>query len=125
MRKILFRGKDKKTNEWSYGSLMCFHGYQIYDNTRGSWVSVKGETIGQYTGLTDKNDNKVFEGDILKVLDCFDNEVIYLIDYKDSAFCANQKGVNFSTLLSNFNSGEYCIEIIGNIFDNPELLEEK
>ena len=136
MREILFRGKRIDNGQWVYGKL-C-------DNTYGAskpiiitdseyndgndidfeWEFVCPETVGQYTGLTDKNGKKVFEGDILKVLDCFDNEVIYLIDYKDSTFCANQKGVNFSTHLSNFNSGEYRIEIIGNIFDNPELLEE-
>lgn len=136
MREILFRGKRIDNGEWVYGCLLnniygaskpvIISDSSYTDDNRianDDWEFVIPETVGQYTGLTDKNDKKIFEGDIVKVLDEFDHKVIYLIDYKDASFCANQKGVNFSIYLSEFNTGRYSIEIMGNIYDNPELLE--
>ena len=145
MREILFRGKDKNTNEWSYGSLMCFHGYQIYDNTRVSWVSVRGETVGQYTGLTDTNGKKIFEGDVLKYTRTKWNEPLHsdngkdIVSFHEIYFDENEgslkqkhytdkgnliaSGYMFSFI--DVRADENKIEVIGNIYDNPELLEEK
>lgn len=65
-REYIFRGKDKKTGEWVYGSLLLFHGFQIFDLTLKSWVPVNSDTIGQYTGVCDDNGKMIFEYDWVK-----------------------------------------------------------
>lgn len=129
MREILFRGKRKDNGEWVYGAYYKqehIYGYEkvvhciitskdVLSNDLGlDYEEVIPETIGQYTGLTDKNGKKIFEGDIAK--DNYGN--IYRIIFSDMGyFCAeNYIFWEFITDL-----GE--IEVIGNIHDNPELLK--
>lgn len=118
MREIIFRGKDIVNGEWHYGYYVRrFDDCIIYSGVLpNDYVIVKPETVGQYTGLTDKNGKEVFEGDIARV---FDGEYIngvvgYSLEY--GAFV-----IDNTSLL-------YClpdVKIIGNVYDNPELLEEK
>lgn len=121
MREILFRGKgDKKYNGgmWYFGvPIRCYDGdWQICTNN--SKRTVIPETIGQYTGLTDKNGKKIFEGDIVDILT--ENEEIGVITWADdeAMFIVDSDGwyANFD----NYYSTEF--EVIGNIYDNPELL---
>lgn len=120
MREILFRGKRTDNGTWTYGSLFC-----IWERTYLCWGTTNDvpnmkevipETIGQYTGLTDKNRIKIFEGDIIE----FHEEIgkIKYSDY-DAAF-----DIIFDTWNTNFSvTDERRIEVIGNIHDNPELME--
>ena len=145
MREILFRGQ-KPNGEWVQGDLLhissgciIYHGSQteseIKENT-GAAIEllineisvVKPKTVGQFTGLTDKNGVKIFEGDILKVGENLIAEITYIEenvqDYGDemhSAFQAviqkHNKTIPIDSYLLN-----NC-KIIGNIHDNPELLK--
>ena len=129
MREILFRGKRLDNGEWTEGYL-----FKQWNRTFLLWgmtgdipnmTEVISETAGQFTGLTDKNGKKIFEGDIVEFTDkytrkkglaeivfegfkckyswCYygGNPIVWL--------CIDDKGIEF--------------EIIGNIYDNPELLE--
>ena len=121
MREILFRGKansEIREGEWVYGSLLAEtkNTFPIiardYDNDEDwlgidLWDTVDPYTVGQYTGLTDKNGKKIFEGDILS--SSWGYKGIVGFDQ-----------ITYAKLECLFN--EDC-EIIGNIHDNPELLE--
>ena len=143
MREILFRGKRIDNGEWVYGFYFCMyhdddkkhlHHFIIplnvpipKDKPIGEiQVEVDTSTIGQYTGLT-ANGKKIFEGDIVKVTGLYpdrDGEKriwrqirIGEVFYYHGAFYFDK------WLLC--KTSEKCIEIIGNIHDNPELLEDK
>lgn len=131
MREILFRAKCIKTSEksnlkgdsvsgkWVYGGILQGSGKHsiIYSLDPLDEYPVYSETVGQFTGLTDKNGKKIFEGDICKV-----NGLIYKVafDYAGWRFKIISNKV-YSYPAFHSHCGENC-EIIGNIHDNPELL---
>lgn len=130
MREILFRGKREDNGEWIEGCFLDKNNIGIfYDDTEESDCSVHifpvvSKTVGQYTGLTDKNGKKIFEGDIIDTPDRLVKVVwftgnsqfdLHFIRYKDDVTTTNFKGIYMRDLK------EY--EVIGNIHDNPELLE--
>lgn len=128
MREILFRGKDLSgvlTRSWIFGSLDTTekeHPSIIYLDRFGNRcrISVDPKTVGQYTGLTDKNGKKIFEGDIVERL-WLGEKHIYRIYYDSdiSSFIgADIDCQGFTT----FNYDSCAFEVIGNIYDNPELL---
>lgn len=140
MREIKFRGKKLKDNEWVYGD--CYKKYIYINNFEGiqyyiSWqivdkngiiyneyAEVDSRTIGQYIDLKDKNDKEIYEDDIYKR-----KEDLYLVDYSNgflwhqiydswldrNVFKENRKSWILETFIDQ-------IEIIGNIHENPELL---
>lgn len=131
MREILFRGKTKD-NYWAIG-VYASHISSIYDLARKRMYKVIPETVGQYTGLTDKNGRRIFEGDIIKYIAIEDyasdwkvSTVVYGDKYDYPAFDID-KGNDFdcNALQKILCSGDYDSEIIGNTHDNPELLEKK
>ncbi len=136
MREILFRGKSNSTNpkyayynDWIYGDLMTNYDKQFIhpkvnifriEHYLAKMVvshEVDPETVGQFTGLTDKNGTKIFEDDIVElptgeigIIQWSEDEAKFEILYEES-------------ILTNFD--EYWgkdLEVIGNIHDNPELL---
>ena len=128
MREILFRGIDEGTNKWVYGYYYesqkpsDFGGerrYYIFDSKTISKYNVLPETVGQYTGLTDKNGNKIFEGDIIEGADFTIEDGGYgLVCFEDGAFEVNGNNI-IGTFHENYWGREF--EVIGNIHDNPEL----
>ena len=143
MREILFRGKTNK-GEWVYGDLLNVgvdYDYAIRTyggREHGQVNAVNEKTIGQYTGLTDKNGKKIFEGDIIKQTfhlkqtnGSWAREIISVVEYGISYAYSNVCGVceRFSdgsgiAMLSVMDTrGIVDCEVIGNIHDNPELLK--
>ena len=129
MREILFRGKRKDNDEWVEGNYGEYYNGEkkvscisilSKKTISGSWCyDVILETVGQFTGLTDKNGTKIFEGDIIRDADGDVMIVKWLTE--GATFVLEPKpyvSVHFySTLPSE-------IEVIGNIHDNSELLTE-
>ena len=133
MREILFRGKRTDNGEWVEGW------YEMYPF--GRWpvktsiipsegakaghyehVEVDSSTVGQYTGLKDKNGKRVFEGDVIKRF-LLGAEIIYCVQYDGENAHFIGKAMNKSGF-TNFDGDGEMFEVIGNITDNPELLEK-
>ena len=147
MREILFRGKDEDSGLWCYGDLSYGKDgkpYIRFWGHNGYLVRcVLPETVGQFTGFTDKNNKRIFEGDILEFDDVGEEGYEYKegFDYKNRATVVFSKGRfelgNFMSTNSAVADDMVCFchedfvsvfeenEVIGNIYDNPELLEVK
>lgn len=140
MREILFRGKRKGCGDWVYGfcTMREFSAIAIfvpnpkerieYAEPFGVTYCVDPETVGQYTGLTDKNGVKIFEGDIVRYTERRfygeDFHVAHVVKFEEGGFTAHNYFLN--RWLRNWAGGSTQlegIEVIGNIHDNPELLE--
>ena len=128
MREILFRGKNVDGGEWKYGHYVFQYGCkQIYlpegtDSEYGcDYYHVDPATVGQYTGLTDKNGKKIFEGDIVRGKDALIPEmnIFGYISHENGSF------VIIGNIMHHYRWLDYDVEVIGNIHDNPELLEEE
>ncbi len=124
-REILFRGKLVANGEWSYGNLVVKRGgIEIItpdDTPIGKYGVVDPSTVGQYTGLKDKNGRKIFEGDIVRYGDTT-HKVVFETRNGTAYF-----GLVYApeeTLPFGHYQDLRQIEKIGNIFDNPELLED-
>lgn len=130
MREILFRGKAKDNGRWVYGYI-----YKIWGSAFILWgmvnevpdmIEVDPETVCQYTGLMDKNGKKIFEGDIISTpkygIDNgnghnFSGKDRFLVGYADGTYYLENKLRKFC-----LRTDSTC-EVIGNIFDNPDLVE--
>lgn len=145
MREILFRGKQKDNGKWVYGN------YAVTDNNgkqhfvfqnKAFEFEVDSETVGQYTGLADKNGKKIFEGDIIKAYFnpqnsenppyaigsvIFDNgtfKVVVRVSKNSTEYKVFEKeNIAAYSIEHNFLDRYYVLEVIGNTYDNPKLLE--
>ena len=122
MREILFRGKSIDSGAWVYGNLLQYADTtQIwYGTDNGKWnCLVDPATVGQYTGRDDCNGVKLFEGDIVKWT-VADEQFVGVIGYADQVFGVSivptNKGGLFLCVIPELTK-------IGNIWDDPELLE--
>lgn len=139
-REILFRAKTKATKEWTYGHFAKQYDVpQIYAGN--GHECIYEDTLCQYTGLTDKNGTKIFEGDILQGDEypyCSDGEYNYYAEviWFDNDCCGfglcthkNPKsavrGISDGNCewFEDFDSNNWSV--VGNIYDNPELLSEE
>lgn len=134
MREILFRGKCFNTEEWVEGYLgievpdeLVIQQFSFDEYFKSNCIdqySVKPETVGQYTGLKDKTGKKIFEGDILSghLDELFpEDESRYPVVWHDYGWHIKCGNKSFDTLeqwwVAKF------LEVIGNIYDNPEMIE--
>lgn len=145
MREILFRGKRVDNKEWVYGfysNAKGENGRFHYIQDENSFVKVDPSTVGQYTGITDKNDKKIFEGDIVAFTfhsdlaeharleerpEITENHVIL---FHDGSFWMKRIVVPDSLTVHLYGGRimleslwKNRIEVIGNIHDNPDLLK--
>ena len=138
MRDIFFRGQTRRHGEkvfmngekvpsnWVYGGIcqgtgdfsIIYGSMDVELKAPTEKHTVYTDTVGQYTGLTDRNGVKIFEGDIVDILT--ENEEIGVVTYDDGGFMVYADGfcVDFHT---NINGTD--LEVIGNIYDTPELLD--
>ena len=121
MREIKFRAWDENRKKWVYFRLDEIVNINHESLTDDEWAFIQLKNIGQYTGLKDKNGREIYEGDIVRFKDWWDEEMVGEVRYseKDMAF----------TIVNDFWDGfpiMYAddLEVIGNIYENPELLEE-
>ena len=128
---IKFRGKSKKTGEWLYGDLEYNRKKDIarihsYDD-EGEYIGqqeVDKETIGQFIGMTDKNENEIYDGDIIKTDDDLYISGYYKVSYDidTTGFICVGKNVHCHPgIIEEFSD----IVVVGNIYDNKELLTQE
>ena len=146
-REIKFRGKDVETDKWVDGDLIQRMGYMPsimfpYNSNgkvRYGECAVKRETVGQFTGLTDKNGNEIYEGDILRGdkypfnCDGVDNYFAEIVWSDDVCGFYRITIKNPNSTVRGTSHGNWeqldiddikSFEVIGNIHDNPELLKD-
>jgi len=132
MREIKFRGKSLRTGKWVYGSLVRYGDgrVEIYtlinprdENSLRAWLEeVDPATVGQYTGLKDKNGKEIYEGDICN---CREYECFGKVEWNNEEagfyFCVVMEGGGFEEE----HLYDYVdeLEVIGNIYENPALIE--
>ena len=136
MREVFYRAKEKDTGKWVYGiyspylwkcsndtenieRLNVSHMIIVSDNKEvdGLWTEIDDKTLGEYIGYKDSYNQKIFEGDIVDFT--FTNGAVKdrcLIRYKNNW---NEFVLKFQNIYKDF----YGIKVIGNIFENPELIE--
>lgn len=131
MREFKFRAKsieNKNRGEWIIGDLHLHSPFPHIHSTRGDKARIDTDTIGQFTGLRDKNGKEIYEGDIIG---CHNPNIKHLIFY-------NERQARFMAALNGDIDNDFaCVcglddsrwnaskEVIGNIIDNPELLKNK
>jgi len=132
VRDIKFRGFGIENKSWIIGSV-------VKRENHFSWIfphnqetlsflnlsQVKTETVGEYTGLKDKNDVEVYEGDVIAVSDQSKNYQIQEVVFKDGMFCGygDKKSCPYTSL--DVLTRAYKIEVIGNKFQNIDLMGVK
>lgn len=127
-REILFKAKRTDTGEWVKGAYSRFYEnsgkllhmiFVNYENEKRSQpVDIDPSTLCQYTGLTDKNGKKIWENDIVSCSD----KMIVTWEENLASFCLSKKGWMYEHFFGEAVNA-VDVEDIGNIFDNPELLE--
>lgn len=135
MRQILFRGKRIENGEWYVGSLhLEYEGVTntlqgayllgkyspAYKNAVHGYIEVDPETVSEFTGMLDRNGERIFEGDIVKVSSPSGSSYYAKIEYDCGCYWVSNPDIQIPDTINNFNMDFVVVE--GNIFDNPELL---
>lgn len=124
VREIIFRGKFTPSGMWVIGDLRQYPSgaKAIKGNDMPHIMEVDPDTIGQFTGLTDKNGKKIFEGDILSTHFDFNNPEVEsrtVVEWGNFRWVTHQPGYEPDDI-TDFDKGLWTV--IGNVHDNPELI---
>lgn len=132
MREIIFRGKRMANDEWVTGDMLTYDSYFSIIHTGNSQFHVYHDTVGQYTGYNDAMNARVYEGDIVeffsRVYDeegcvMFEKMKIGHVRFSFGQWSVRIPKINMSTNLYGIDSRK--IVVVGNVHDNPELVEEE
>lgn len=121
MRTIKFRGKSLETDDWVYGFLADGNLICTWDNRRNAH-EVLSITVGQFTGLTDKNGKEINEGDVIRINLTDGSTTISSVVWNRRGYWGCDIDINHGVQLGLID--KVRIEVIGNIHDNPELIEK-
>lgn len=144
MREIKFRGKNLNTKDWVYGDLLQWNDGETAIGVHGQFIDdgyhfnenydktpyVDETTVGQYTGLKDKNGKEIYEGDIISVNGKYPKLIRYIDEW--ASYClANLTDLDCDLKTRYWHQVSPCwwtdykreIKVIGNVYDNPELLK--
>ena len=124
MENIKFRGKGIDNDEWLYGHLTFWAGkYQIWvtekDGDTHNYL-IAPKTVGQWTGLFDKDKNEVYCGDIMYVVGQCNSRVKYFNDVACFGLISNDEQI---VTFCNDDESDITLKVIGNVIDNPELIK--
>lgn len=131
-REILFRGKDILKEEWVYGDLVKTKNFVAIKKTNGDYfrpTQVSPNTVGQYTGLKDKDGREIYEGDILQYIgkrkDNMKKVYRRKVVFHEGMFALLSKELPVYSALNYhcMEDGRSAWSVIGNIHDNPELIK--
>lgn len=121
MRTIKFRGKSLETDDWVYGFLADGNLICTWDNRRNAH-EVLSITVGQFTGLTDKNGKEIYEGDVIRINLTDGSTTISSVVWNRWGYWGCDIYINHVVQLGLID--KVRIEVVGNIHDNPELIEK-
>ena len=129
MREILFRGKRADDSEWVEGGYFqepyTDKEFIVQWNSSGlgfkEFIEIQKDTICQYTGLADKNGNRIWENDIVRIENSMDEGIGNIEFYGGMWYVDGEPSNSLYDIMEYDDTAE--IEAIGNIFDNPELME--
>jgi len=122
MREIKFRGKRIDNGKWVYGSFVlvdnAFFIIKVLGTTSFDWIEIIPETVGQYTGLIDREGKEIYEGDILKSsYTDFGHKVVF----KNGSFLIEHDDICCPPYKTSLVEAQGWQKIIGNIHDDKEL----
>ncbi len=128
MRTIKFRGKDNH-GTWRYGYLVILDDnpaiyFQVGNGEvkRMDWVYVKPESVGQFTGLHDKDGKEIYEGDVIEAITPYGEPTTYRVIYNERTASFRAECHSWQCYINPIWINECGFSVIGNIHDNPELM---
>ena len=132
LREILFKAKRVDNNKWEYGLIarIGIETSNIINKEFEILVPVKTKTISQFTGLTDENEVKIFENDIVEYEDAYNDDVfvntgeVYWCEDTMCFYFTERQSISMSDFYVSNDKME-DVRVIGNVFDNPELIGGK
>lgn len=125
MERAIYRAKRKDNGEWIQGYPFCFWGKAYIcwgmSNDSPDMIEVDMDTMSQFTGLYDKIGQEIFEDDIL----AYSDAKLGHVNYHFGCFCVKEPEPSKNNIAIDIIMTENYVEVLGNVYDNPEMIEGK